>query len=286
MFQAIDAHQGALNNIREAQNILILTVASLRNQQDRQLLSQLAKGLHQNGKSLYATALFLSVVEPPRLMTREEAEFKTRASGDPQEVDKLLHSWESVLKERPGLLSTLPALEAVKKLDFGELLSMKLLLLKWLGREESFIGKIEDYSSTQDSDRLRQYMVDVLEIKLESEQRVDLAQAADAVDVARLRHNVSIKLGAGGVNRFIDFAYFSLVTVSAVGSSDILPNTRYAQLAVGVEILFGVVTLVFLLADFLVGRPIKACLSRHRFKNCQRSRHLCRLGEPRPAFRA
>lgn len=75
--------------------------------------------------------------------------------------------------------------------------------------------------------------------------------AVDAISMSVLSHEVLLKLGTSKVERLLDFMYFSLITISTVGYGDILPNSTLSRAGVALEIILGIIVLVFIVGEFL-----------------------------------
>lgn len=163
MFEAINKHQTAVDNTHAAMEILALTVAGLRSEEGRDLLTKLAKAIGGHVRTVYVTCLSLSIVGPPQLLSREEAEIRTRFAGNPEDLDGLLRGQRTVLRDRPGLLSPTVGWDNLKHLANDDLRSMKSMLSKWLKPAVKSFKPLENYTGTEDTTRLGDYVVRVRE---------------------------------------------------------------------------------------------------------------------------
>jgi Ion channel len=254
-FTPLEAHQQLLDRIQAHREVIAWTLAGLRTKEGERRLNYLASHISGEVRSTYLDSLFLAVVGPPEPISAEEQTTLSMLRGEPQEESrKHIEAEEETLRTRPGLLTPIPGWDQAMGLTVESLMSMRLLLKRFLGGREPVVmttGDFRTYLTAGDSARLQKFMLESLGVELRTGERVDLQQADDQTNVIEIANEAAMQVAAADWRRLLDFQYFSWTTITLVASGDILPNSTSARLLVVFQIFCGVVMLVFAVGRLL-----------------------------------
>ncbi len=253
LVDAIMGHRQALENLRDAQQIIADTVAGLRSEPGREALSDFAHALPDGEvRTTYAACLLLAVVGPPQPLTSKQAKYIERLEGIPGLAEKLQMAEKTVGETSPEFLMPIPYWPRLRALQRYQLYNMRWLVQKWLERVLPGSGlSIKDYATEEDSQRLAHYLTDSLHIELSREAKVDLRAASTPIEIIQMHEETALKLGTQKLDRLVDLMYFSFMTISTVGYGDILPNSTLTRAIVILEVMLGILVLVFFVNEFL-----------------------------------
>jgi len=249
--EAILDHQQGLENLRDAEDIIAATVVGLRTEAGRRALSDLADILPDNEiRETLVTSLSLSIVGPPRQLTSQQAADLARLEGIPAE--EIRHAEETVAKTTPEFLMPLPYWSRLRKLQRYQMHDMKWLIQKCLEKEnpKSATWSLAD-ATEDDNRRLAEYLTNTLRYELGHDDKVDLKAATTPIRIIRLHEETALELGTLRWHRLSDLIYFSFMTISTVGYGDILPNSTCTRITVVIEVMLGIVLLVFFVNEVL-----------------------------------
>jgi hypothetical protein len=238
MFEALEEHKTAEDNIDAAREIIGFTVGALRTERGRNLLALLCRNMDGEVKSVYSKSLSVALVGPPRFLSPNEVEFMALANRS-EEAAAILASQHGVLQLDPR--ADIPVLSDVAAFSTDKLHTMKDLLAEYLHPVISKPINLSDTLGSEDDDRLKALITQELGIIVDSRTSVDLREANTILESALLHLDTAIALGAQTMERLLDFGYFSLITITTVGYGDILPNSTGARAAVMLEIVLGMI---------------------------------------------
>jgi hypothetical protein len=253
LLDAISEHQKALENLRNAEQVVIATVAGLRSEVGRQSLTDLADALPDDEvRTTFVSCLSLAVVGPPRRLTPQQFKQLERIQGTPGLAEELKKAEEEVAKTSPEFLMPVPYWPRIRELQRYQPYNMKVMIEKWLEPiQAKQSGSLKDYATEEDSRRLSEYLKDALHLKLPGNEKVDLLAASTPIRIVGFHEKAALEVGAQKWERLTDLIYFSFMTISTVGYGDILPNSTSARAVVTGEVIWGIVILVFFATEFL-----------------------------------
>ncbi len=255
LVDAIMEHRQGLENLRDAQEIIAITLAGLRNQAGQELLSDLADIAEGDVRSTYVASLSMAIVAPHQLSSPREAKALERFLGIPGYAERIQKAQQSVAKTTPEFLLTVPHWSDFRGLPRYKVYNMKWLIRKWVEPVLSDSPRsLQDLLTEEDNRRLNDYFTRTLHVELPQGERVDLRSAFGQygqIKVIRIREKTALELGTLKWGRLVDLMYFSFMTISTVGYGDILPNSTSTRAFVIIEVVGGIFMLVVLVNEFL-----------------------------------
>jgi len=196
-FVPIGKQQELLDKIEAHRQLLAYTLAGLASADGEQRLRVLAKDISGEVRTAYLGSLSLAIVSSPRVSTsdRLEAEALLRQET-PKEVQENIEAEREVAKDRSGILSPIPGWDAAMDLPLEQTVNMRFLLKAILSGKRpaiSTVKSLDAYADSENSERLRKYLLNDLHLSMLSDDTVDLKRAATKCQFMRFQSTPLLK---------------------------------------------------------------------------------------------